>query len=241
MTAALLQVTDLHTHYGASHVLHGVSLAIARGESLGLLGRNGMGKTTLIRSALGLVRPSAGKVFVRGADCTGDARAMRSDRIARRGIGYVPEGRLIFPNLSVRENLLVAARPGIDGRTDWSFDRVMVTFPRLAERVGHGGGQLSGGEQQMLSIGRALMTNPDLLILDEATEGLAPLIVAEIWRILAAIRATGIASLVVDRNVRAVLAHTDRCVVLEKGRVVLEGDSAALRVDAAALHRHLGV
>jgi len=241
MSALLLDVRDLHTHYGASHVLHGVSLAIAKGEAVGLLGRNGMGKTTLIRTSLGLLRASAGTVAVRGADCTAEARALRSDRIARRGIGYVPEGRLIFPNLSVRENLLVAARPGVDGRSDWTFDRVLATFPRLAERVGHGGQQLSGGEQQMLAIGRALMTNPELLILDEATEGLAPLIVAEIWRILAAIRATGIASLVVDRNVRAVLAHTDRCVVLEKGRVVLEGASAALAGDEAALHRHLGV
>jgi branched-chain amino acid transport system ATP-binding protein len=239
--SALLDVRELHTHYGASHVLHGVSLAIAKGEAVGLLGRNGMGKTTLIRSALGLVRLTEGAVFVRGADCTAEARGLRSDRIARRGIGYVPEGRLIFPNLSVRENLLVAARPGIDGRSDWSFDRVLATFPRLAERIGHGGGQLSGGEQQMLAIGRALMTNPGLLILDEATEGLAPLIVAEIWRILAAIRTTGIASLVVDRNMRAVLAHTDRCVVLEKGRVVLEGGSAALAGDEATLHKHLGV
>jgi branched-chain amino acid transport system ATP-binding protein len=237
----LLQIEDLHTHYAASHVLHGVSLAIAPGEAVGLLGRNGMGKTTLIRSALGLVRPSAGRVRVRGRDCSAEARALRADRIAQQGIGYVPEGRGIFPNLSVRENLLVAARAGIGGRRDWHVERVLATFPRLAERLQHGGQQLSGGEQQMLAIGRALMTNPELLVLDEATEGLAPLIVAEIWRILATIRATGMASLVVDRNYRAVLAHTDRCVVLEKGRVVLEGASPALAADEAALHRHLGV
>ena len=240
-TAALLQLDGLHAHYGASHVLHGVSLAVAPGESVGLLGRNGMGKTTLIKSALGLLRPSAGSVRVRGADCSGEARALRADRIARRGIAYVPEGRGIFPNLDVRENLRVAARPGLNGRSDWTEQRVLDTFPRLKERLGHGGQQLSGGEQQMLAIGRALMTNPDLLVLDEATEGLAPLIVAEIWRIVATIRATGIASLVVDRNYRKVLAHTDRCVVLEKGRVVLEGASATLAADEAALHRHLGV
>ena len=232
-----LQASDLHAHYGQSHVLHGVSLAIARGESVGLLGRNGMGKTTLIRSLLGLKPLTQGRVQLAGQDVSRAA----PDRIARLGVGYVPEGRGIFPNLSVRENLLMAARPGTRGQTDWTFERVMATFPRLAERVGHGGGQLSGGEQQMLSIGRALMTNPDLMVLDEATEGLAPLIVAEIWRIIALVRASGIASLVVDRNYRQVLAHTDRCVVLGKGRVVLEGPSDTLANDDAQLHRHLGV
>lgn len=241
MSTSLIEVQGLHTHYGASHILHGVDLAIAPGESVGLLGRNGMGKTTLIRSMLGLVRSSAGEIRVRGTDATRDARSLRADRITARGIGYVPEGRGIFPNLSVRENLMMAARPGVRGQREWTYNRVLDTFPRLAERLDHGGQQLSGGEQQMLSIGRALMTNPDVLILDEATEGLAPLIVAEIWRILGRIRATGIASLVVDRNYRAVLAHTDRCVVLEKGRMVLEGASDALAADDAALHRHLGV
>jgi len=147
----------------------------------------------------------------------------------------------VFPNLSVRENLLMAARPGRRGQCDWTFDRVMATFPRLAERLTNGGGQLSGGEQQMMAIGRALMTNPDLLILDEATEGLAPLVVAEIWRVIGLVRSTGIASLVVDRNFRQVLAHTDRCIVLEKGRLVLEGKSDHLADDEAALHRYLGV
>ena len=163
------------------------------------------------------------------------------EKMARLGIGYVPEGRGIFPNLSVRENLVMTARAGPDGRRDWTFDRVLATFPRLAERLGHGGQQLSGGEQQMLSIGRALMTNPRLLILDEATEGLAPLVVAEIWRTIAAIRETGIATLIVDRNARAVLAHTDDAVVLEKGVVVAAGASSALAADAATLARHLGV
>ena len=166
---------------------------------------------------------------------------MPPERMARLGIGYVPEGRGIFPNLSVRENLVMAARAGPDGRADWTFDRVLATFPRLAERLAHGGQQLSGGEQQMLSIGRALMTNPQLLILDEATEGLAPLIVAEIWRVISEIRATGISTLIVDRNYRAVLAHTDRAVVMEKGRIVLHGESATLAQQPEALGRVLGV
>jgi branched-chain amino acid transport system ATP-binding protein len=234
---ALLAVTDLHARYGDSHVLRGVTLAIAPGRSLGLLGRNGMGKTTLIRTALGYVATAAGSVAWQGRAMTGAP----PEKMARLGIGYVPEGRGIFPNLSVRENLVMTARPGPDGGRDWTFERVLATFPRLAERLGHGGQQLSGGEQQMLSIGRALLTNPRLLILDEATEGLAPLIVAEIWKTIAAIRATGIATLIVDRNARTVLAHTDDAVVLEKGVVVAAGASSALGVDAASLARYLGV
>jgi len=231
---AFVVADDVHAHYGQSHILHGVSLSIRRGEAVGLLGRNGMGKTTLIRSMLGLHRASGGTVRIAGRDVTRD----RADRISRLGVGYVPEGRGIFPNLSVRENLLVAARPG---RADsWTLPRVLETFPRLAERIDHGGGALSGGEQQMVAIGRALMLNPDVIVLDEATEGLAPKIVAEIWHIIATIRATGIATLVVDRNYRAVLAHTDRCVVLQKGRVVLEGDSRSL-ADSATLAGFLGV
>jgi branched-chain amino acid transport system ATP-binding protein len=233
----LLALVDLHAHYGDSHVLRGVELDIAPGRSFGLLGRNGMGKTTLIRTAMGYVRVTSGKVLWDGRAVTGAP----PERMARLGIGYVPEGRGIFANLSVRENLVMAAHAGPEGKRDWTFDRVLATFPRLAERLGHGGQQLSGGEQQMLAIGRALMTNPRLLILDEATEGLAPLVVAEIWRTIASIRATGIATLIVDRNARAVLAHTDRAAVLEKGRVVLAGESAALAADRAALARHLGV
>jgi branched-chain amino acid transport system ATP-binding protein len=235
--AALVEARDLHAHYGESHVLRGVSLAIGAGESIGLLGRNGMGKTTLIRTMLAHVRASRGTVHVRGRDCT---RA-RPHAIARLGVAYVPEGRGIFPNLSVRENLLLAARRPDARATPWTLERVLATFPRLAERLGHGGQQLSGGEQQMLAIGRALMTNPDVLLLDEATEGLAPLIVREIWRIVATLRGTGMASLIVDRNFHAVLAHTDRALVLEKGVVVREGPSAALAADPAALARHLGV
>ncbi len=233
--AALLQATGLHAYYGDSHILRGVDLRLDAGEAVGLLGRNGMGKTTLIRTLMGYVRARRGQVQWKGADATNEP----PERMARRGIGYVPEGRGIFPNLSVRENLVMTARPGPDGRRDWTFDRVMATFPRLAERLGHGGQQLSGGEQQMLSIGRALMTNPQLMILDEATEGLAPLIVAEIWRVIGEIRASGIATLVVDRNWRTVLAQTDRAVVLEKGQVVMSGDSA--RLDLDELSQRLGV
>jgi len=235
--SALLTLDGLNAHYGDSHVLRGISLEIPAGTSFGLLGRNGMGKTTLIRTAMGYVRASAGTVAWAGRPMTGAA----PERMARLGIGYVPEGRGIFANLSVRENLVMTARAGPDGARDWSLERVLATFPRLAERLGHGGQQLSGGEQQMLAIGRALMTNPRLLILDEATEGLAPLVVAEIWRTVSTIRSTGIATLIVDRNARAVLAHTDRAVVIEKGRVVLEGVSADLAADGAALGRHLGL
>ena len=160
--ALLIDARGIHTYYGVSHILHGVDLVVRRGETVGLMGRNGMGKTTLLRSVLGLVRPRAGEVRIAGALMTQAA----PHAIARKGIAYVPEGRGIFPTLSVRENLVMAARAGADGRRDWSFERVMQTFPRLAERLDHGGAQLSGGEQQMLTIGRALMTNPDLLILD---------------------------------------------------------------------------
>jgi len=233
----IVEAREVHVHYVQSHVLHGVSIAVRGGESVGLLGRNGMGKTTLIRALLGLVPVSRGRIHVRGIDMT----QQPTERIVRHGIGYVPEGRGIFPNLSVRENLLMGARAGRGGRRDWTLERVLDTFPRLAERIDHGGNQLSGGEQQMLAIGRALMTNPDLVVLDEATEGLAPLIVAEIWRIVALIRASGIASLIVDRNYRAVLAHCDRGVVLEKGLVVLEGPSRELRADEQRLHGYLSV
>jgi len=233
----LISACDLHSYYGASHVLRGVDLQINAGESVGLVGRNGMGKTTLIRTLMGHVRCRQGRLSIVGKDCV---RA-QPHTIARLGIAYVPEGRGIFPNLSVRENLLVAARPGTRGQIDWAYDRVLSTFPRLAERLNHGGQQLSGGEQQMLAIGRALATNPDLLILDEATEGLAPLIVAEIWKIVAAIRATGISTLIVDRNYRAVLSHTDRCLVMEKGRIVYQGASPALASEPTQLARYLGV
>ena len=233
----LLEGSGLHTFYGVSHILHGVDFAVRRGETIGLMGRNGMGKTTLIKTLLGLVRPREGQVSVRGEDMTQAATHV----IARRGIAYVPEGRGIFPNLSVRENLVMAARAGVDGRREWDFDRVIRTFPRLGERLTNGGAQLSGGEQQMLTIGRALMTNPDLLILDEATEGLAPLIAREIWNIIKTIRASGIATIIVDKNYAAVMALADRSVVLVKGRVVFSGESRELADNEELMHRFLGV
>jgi branched-chain amino acid transport system ATP-binding protein len=237
MADLLIEARGLNTYYGASHVLRDVDFRVARGEAVGLMGRNGMGKTTLIKSLLGLLPVRAGEILING-------KAMRNAppyRIARAGIGYVPEGRGIFPTLSVIENLQMAARAGLGGRCDWTLERVLETFPRLAERRDHGGTQLSGGEQQMLSIGRALMTNPDLLFLDEATEGLAPLIVAEIWRIIATVRSDGIAIVVVDKNFRSVLQASDRVTVMVKGQVALDAPSAALATDPAQLHRFLGV
>jgi branched-chain amino acid transport system ATP-binding protein len=232
----LLDAQGIHAWYGSSHVLHGVDLQIRRGETVGLLGRNGMGKSTLIRTLLGHVHQREGHVTVRGKDCS---RA-KPHEVARLGVAYVPEGRGVFPNLSVRENLVMAARPGRDGRNEWPLARVLETFPRLQERFNHLGAQLSGGEQQMLSIGRALMQHPELIILDEATEGLAPLIVAEIWRVVAQIRASRIATLIVDRDYRKVLARSDRALVLQKGQAVLAGPSDAVAADPA-LTRLLGV
>ena len=232
----ILDARGIHAWYGSSHVLHGIDLQISRGETVGLLGRNGMGKSTLIRTLLGHVQQRDGRIFIFGQDLSKG----HPHEVARRGVAYVPEGRGIFPNLSVKENLVMAAKPPRAGGKGWSYERVMKTFPRLAERVGHLGSQLSGGEQQMLSIGRALMTQPDLVILDEATEGLAPLIVAEIWRVVAQIREDGIATLIVDRDFRKVLANSDRALVLQKGQVVLKGDSAELR-EGDQVHQYLGV
>ena len=236
MAELILEGQDLHAWYGSSHVLHGVGIRVARGETLGLLGRNGMGKSTLIRTLLGHVAQRDGRIHLLGHDVS---RA-KPHQVARLGVAYVPEGRGVFPNLSVRENLVMAARKGPGGRDDWPLDRVLQTFPRLGERLSNLGAQLSGGEQQMLSIGRALMTHPELIILDEATEGLAPLIVADIWRVIAQIRAAGIATLIVDRDYRKVLAHSDRALVLQKGQVVLQGESAQLR-DSAEVAAYLGV
>ena len=237
MDELLIDARGLHTYYGASHILHEVDFQIRRGESVGLMGRNGMGKSTLLRTLLGLVRPREGSVKVKGEDVT---RASPY-RIARAGVAYVPEGRGIFPNLSVRENLLMAARAGAGGRRDWTLERVLETFPRLAERMGHGGAQLSGGEQQMLTIGRALLTNPELLILDEATEGLAPLIAREIMRIVSMVRESGIATVIVDKNFAAVNAITDRNVILLKGEVVYAGPAVELRAKPDVHLRYLGV
>jgi branched-chain amino acid transport system ATP-binding protein len=233
----LIEAVVLHTHYGASHILKGIDFRVGAGETIGLMGRNGMGKSTLLKSLMGLVKPSGGKVRVKGRDMTGAP----AYQVARLGVAYVPEGRGIFGNLSVRENLIMAARPGVRGQTDWTYERVLETFPRLAERINHGGQQLSGGEQQMLTIGRALMTNPDLLILDEATEGLAPLIAREIWRICAVIRDSGISSVIVDKNWKHVTQITDRNVILVKGQVVFEGTSEALTAQPHVLEQYLGV
>ena len=220
MTArAIIEAEGLQTYYGASHILHGIDFLVRRGEAIGLMGRNGMGKTTLIRTLVGHIAPRHGVIKINGHVMTQVAPYV----IARQGIAYVPEGRGIFPNLSVRENLIMMARPGPDGQCEWTYERVLQTFPRLAQRLSHGGQQLSGGEQQMLCIGRALMTNPTLLVLDEATEGLAPLIAQEIWRIIRTIRESGIAAIIVDKNFAAVSALTDRNLILVKGRVVFEG------------------
>lgn len=233
----LIKAEGIHAFYGSSHVLHGVDFCVRRGETVALMGRNGMGKTTLLRSVLGLLPPREGRVLVHGKDMTGAA----PHRIARAGIAFVPEGRGIFPNLSVRENLSMAARPGRDGQREWTVERVLDTFPRLGERLDHGGQQLSGGEQQMLTIGRALLTHPELLILDEATEGLAPLVAREIWAILGRLRESGMSSVIVDKNFAAVSALADRAVVLVKGRVVFDGTPADLRGDPDSLQRHLGI
>jgi branched-chain amino acid transport system ATP-binding protein len=237
MTQALIDARGLNTYYGASHILHNLDFRVGAGETIGLMGRNGMGKSTLLKSIMGLVKPRSGSVAIKGQDLTGAAPY----DIARQGIAYVPEGRGIFANLSVVENLQMAARAGTRGQRDWTYERVLDTFPRLKERLGHGGQQLSGGEQQMLTIGRALMTNPDVLILDEATEGLAPLIAREIWRICGLIRETGISSVIVDKNWKHVTQITDRNVILVKGQVVFEGSSNQLRAQPALLEQHLGV
>jgi branched-chain amino acid transport system ATP-binding protein len=196
-----------------------------------------MGKSTLLKSLMGLVKPRSGEVQIVGHTMTGRAPY----EIAQRGIAYVPEGRGIFGNLSVRENLVMAARAGTQGQRDWTYERVLATFPRLAERLEHGGQQLSGGEQQMLTIGRALMTNPDVLILDEATEGLAPLIAREIWRICEVIRDSGISSIIVDKNWKHVTQITDRNVILVKGEVVFDGPTTDLLAQPELLEKHLGV
>ena len=235
-----IHTQGIHAWYGASHVLHGIDLTIARGETVGLLGRNGMGKSTLIRTLLGHVTERKGRIQIFGTD----ASNAKPHEVARRGVAYVPEGRGVFPNLTVRENLVMAAKPassrGKHGGSGWTMERVMTTFPRLAERVNHYGNQLSGGEQQMLSIGRALMTQPKLMILDEATEGLAPMIVTEIWSVIRQIRQDGIATLIVDRDYRQVLAQCNRAVILQKGQVVMAGPAHEL-LNRPELTAYLGV
>ena len=233
----LINAQNLQTYYGASHILRGVNFSVGRGETVGLMGRNGMGKSTLLKSIMGLVKPRTGSIEIAGKAMMGRA----PHEIAQLGIAYVPEGRGIFGNLSVVENLKMAARAGTRGQRDWTYKRVLDTFPRLKERLKHGGQQLSGGEQQMLTIGRALMTNPDVLILDEATEGLAPLIARDIWRICALIRESGISSVIVDKNHKHVTQVTDRNVILVKGEVVFEGTSTSLNAQPELLQQYLGV
>jgi len=235
--APLIDARGVHSFYGTSHILHGVDFSVRAGEAVGVMGRNGVGKTTLLRTLLGHVEPRHGEVKINGRVMTGAAPHL----IARQGIAYVPEGRGIFSNLSVRENLIMPSRTGTYGRPDWTYERVLEIFPRLRQRLSHAGQQLSGGEQQMLSIGRALMTNPTLLILDEATEGLAPLIAREVWRIIQTVRETGIAAIIVDKNYSTVSAVTDRNIILVKGRVVFEGSSSELRQKPELLHQHLGI
>ncbi|MBC7735038.1 MAG: ABC transporter ATP-binding protein [Bacteriovorax sp.] len=233
----LLEVADLETAYGASQVLFGISFDIQAGEVATLLGRNGMGKTTTVRSLLGLTRSRGGSVRFRGERID----ALRPDRIARMGLAVVPEGRQIFPNLSVQENLLAFGANRNASGNPWTLERVYALFPRLPERSRNRGNQLSGGEQQMLAIGRALMTNPHLLILDEATEGLAPLVREEIWRCLNALRDQGQTILVIDKYVQRLVALANRHTLIERGRVVWQGDSAQLAADPGLWHRYIGI
>ncbi|HZA66797.1 MAG TPA: ABC transporter ATP-binding protein [Geminicoccaceae bacterium] len=235
--APLLLVEDLHAGYGYGSVLAGVSLAVEAGEVVSLLGRNGMGKTTTVRAIIGLLRPSRGTVRFRGALQQGRP----CHEVARAGIGLVPEGRHVFPNLSVEENLIATAANRAGRGAPWTLSRILALFPKLAERRRHLGAQLSGGEQQMVAIGRALMTNPELLILDEATEGLAPLVRAEIWRCLAGLKSGGQAILVIDKNVEPLKRLADRHYILEKGRVVWRGTSAELDARPEIQHTYLGV
>jgi len=234
MAEPVLDVRGIETSYGLSQVLFGISLTIAAGEMVTLMGRNGMGKTTTVRSIMGLTPAKAGSIRFAGAEI----RGLPPYRVAQHGIGLVPEGRQIFPNLNVRENLVATA---VTRAGDWTLAKVYALFPRLAERAGSMGNQLSGGEQQMLAIGRALMTDPHLLILDEATEGLAPLIRAEIWRCLESLKASGLAILVIDKNVGALTRVADRHFLIERGRVVWSGTSRELAAAPDVQHRYLGV
>jgi branched-chain amino acid transport system ATP-binding protein len=237
VSAPLLQVEGINTAYGASQVLFGLTLEVRAGEVVTLIGRNGMGKTTTVKTIMGLLKPSAGRVVMDGAPLQGQP----AYRVARAGLGLVPEGRQIFPNLSVRENLVATAGNRHRAASPWTLATVYAMFPRLQEREKNLGANLSGGEQQMLAIGRALMTNPKLLILDEATEGLAPLVRAEIWRCLQTLKSQGLALIVIDKNIGPLLRLADRHVIVEKGRVVWTGDSAALRAAPEVLHQYLGV
>jgi branched-chain amino acid transport system ATP-binding protein len=235
--APLLEVERIETCYGLSQVLFGLSFSVRAGEMVSLMGRNGMGKTTTIRSIMGLTRARSGNIRFGGAE----VRELPSYRIAKLGIGLVPEGRQIFPNLTVRENLVAASANRLATSDPWTLEKIHALFPRLAERAGNMGNQLSGGEQQMLAIGRALMTNPKLLILDEATEGLAPLIRQEIWDCLSMLKARGQSILVIDKNVEHLSRICDRHTIIERGRTVWSGTSAELTAEPGLQHRYLGI
>jgi branched-chain amino acid transport system ATP-binding protein len=235
--ARLLELDRVDTCYGRSQVLFGLSLAVAPGEMVTLMGRNGMGKTTTVRSIMGLTPAIAGSIRFAGQEI----RDVPSYRVAQLGIGLVPEGRQVFPNLTARENLVATAANRGEAPDPWTLDKVCALFPRLAQRIDSMGNLLSGGEQQMLAVGRALMTNPRLLILDEATEGLAPLIRAEIWRCLGRLKAQGLAVLVIDKNVEALTRLADRHYLIERGRVVWTGTSPQLAAAPDVQHRYLGV
>jgi branched-chain amino acid transport system ATP-binding protein len=234
---SLLEVSNIETCYGLSQVLFGMSLAVAPGEMVTLMGRNGMGKTTTVRSNMGLTPAITGSIRFDG----NEIRGLPAYQVAKLGIGLVPEGRQVFPNLTARENLVATAANRSSAAEPWTLDKVCALFPRLAERTANLANQLSGGEQQMLAIGRALMTNPRLLILDEATEGLAPLIRAEIWQCLTQLKAAGQSILVIDKNVEALIRIADRHYLIERGKVVWTGSSVGLAAAPAIQHRYLGV
>jgi branched-chain amino acid transport system ATP-binding protein len=232
---SLLDVEDIHTYYEHSHVLQGVSLRAETGRVTALLGRNGVGKTTLIRSVIGFTPPRSGSISFAGETI----ERLPSHAIARRGVGLVPQGRRIFPSLTVEENLRIGGLPRREGR--WSLDAVYALFPRLQERRGHYGGQLSGGEQQMVAIARALMANPVLLLMDEPSEGLAPLIVRELERTLGRLKETGLAIVLVEQNLPLALAVADTAYIISKGRVVFDGDPNVIRSDAGVRTKYLGI
>ena len=232
-----IEARGIHAYYDTSHVLHGIDLSVGRGEIVSLMGRNGMGKTTTLRALVGLIRPREGAVLVHGKDMTGAP----THQIALAGIAMVPEGGGIFPKLTAYENLIMAARSCGGEKAAWTLETVLELLPRLSERLGNMGGNLSGGERQMLAIGRALMTNPDLLILDEATEGLAPLVRQDIWATISRLRSSGVAVLVVDKDIETLATVADRCVVIAKGRIVYSGTPGALAAEREIMIRHLSV
>ncbi|MFM1654532.1 ABC transporter ATP-binding protein [Brevibacillus sp. B_LB10_24] len=233
----MLQVEQIHTYYGESHVLHGISLSVEKGSLAVLLGRNGMGKTTTIRSIIGFTSPRTGKIRFQGKEI----QRLPSYRIAKLGIGLSPQGRGIFPNLTVKENLTVAARGGSAEGEGWTLEKIYDLFPRLRERSASMGGSLSGGEQQMLSIGRALMTNPDLLLLDEPSEGLSPIMVQEVMAIISRLKAEGLSMLMVEQNIAMAMGVADRVYILSKGQVVFAGTPDELRANEEVKSQYLGM